>query len=129
MRSLPLPGSAIVVDVEKFHNPSVLLVTVTFFHFDAAASKESVCALVGLAIEASRSFETKSKKGCALISYRESGREVKPPILMESDMALQAAEQHGENPKGQPGSDQIPFGGHVERGKREQDKGKDEQDN
>jgi hypothetical protein len=48
---------------------------------------------------------------------------------MESDMATQAAEQNGENPKSEAGSDQVPFGGHVERGKREEDKSKNEENN
>jgi hypothetical protein len=47
---------------------------------------------------------------------------------MESDMATQAAEQDGENPKGETASDQVPFGGYVERGEHEENKGKDEQD-
>jgi hypothetical protein len=49
--------------------------------------------------------------------------------LMKSDMAADAAEQDGEDPKGEPSRDQIPSRGDIEGGKHEQDKSEDEQDN
>jgi hypothetical protein len=48
---------------------------------------------------------------------------------MKSDMSAQAAQEDGEDPEGQTASDQIPFGGYVECGEYEKDKGKNEQDN
>jgi hypothetical protein len=48
---------------------------------------------------------------------------------MKSDVTADAAKQDGENPKGEPGRNQIPPCGHVECGEHEQDKSKNKQDN